>query len=230
MPSLTSIQAKSGSSSSDVEDGTGIGSFDYWLNVSGYNYNYLSLAKDANSNNVASFVYAGLQSKYYDAYSAADALATNYARNGKTVVTEMQEMTTPICNQTNVWNKKWGNMAKLYRYDATDTDFAWEADALNIDSDSDGTADTWDPAYHTGKSDKLIYDTTNTLTDVKYGIQDDIGSFALKDTSLHLYPRRRQPRRGLRRQAARRSRALRPVARAREGAVISPSIVKFKVK
>lgn len=182
MPSLTSIQAKSGSSSSDVEDGTGIGSFDYWLNVSGYNYNYLSLAKDANSNNVASFVYAGLQSKYYDAYSAADALATNYARNGKTVVTEMQEMTTPICNQTNVWNKKWGNMAKLYRYDATDTDFAWEADALNIDSDSDGTADTWDPAYHTGKSDKLIYDTTNTLTDVKYGIQDDIGSFALKDT------------------------------------------------
>ena len=182
MPSLANIKAKSGSSSSDVEDGTGIGSFDYWLNVSGYNYNYLSLAKDANSNNVASFVYAGLQSKYYDAYSAADALATNYARNGETVVTKMQEMATSVCNQTNVWNKKWGNMAKLYRYDATDTDFAWEADAFNIDSDSDGTADTWDPTYHTGKSDKLIYDTTDTLTDVKYGIQDGIGSFALKDT------------------------------------------------
>ena len=182
MPSIASIQAKSGSSSSDVEDGTGIGSFDYWLNVSGYNYNYLSLAKDANSNNVASFVYAGLQSKYYDAYSAADALATNYARNGEYVVQDMQQMRGVICDQTNRWNKKWGNMAKLYRYDAIDTDFAWEADALNIDSDEDGTADTWDPTYHTGKSDKLIYDTTNTLADASYGIQEGIGSFILKDT------------------------------------------------
>ena len=182
MPSLTSIQAKSGSSSSDVEDGTGIGSFDYWLNVSGYNYNYLSLAKDANSNNVASFVYAGLQSKYYDAYSAADALAINYARNGEYVVQDMQQMRGVICDQTNRWNRKWGNMAKVYTYDATNSDFSWEAGALNIDSDSDGTPDTWDPSYHTGKSDKLFYDTTSTLTDAQYGAQFGIGSFALKDT------------------------------------------------
>ena len=136
---------------------TGSG-YDFWVHIDGYNYNYVSHVTEGGED-VAAYVYAGLQTKkpgtndYY--------------------VTKMQEMTPGVCKQTNVWNKKWGNMAKVYTSDATDTDFAWEANA--------GSGATWNATYHTGMSEKLLYDTTGTLSDAAYGMQVGIGTFELTD-------------------------------------------------
>ncbi|MBR3256928.1 hypothetical protein IKG02_01395, partial [Candidatus Saccharibacteria bacterium] len=80
-----------------VVDDTGTdthGKFDFWVNVKGYNFNYVS---EVNSGATESFAYVGLQ-------SMRDA-NTHY-------VDQMQQMTSRICDQTYRWGKS-GMVSKI---------------------------------------------------------------------------------------------------------------------
>lgn len=79
------------------------GEYDFWIKVNNYGYNYLSRYKDGGNNPVASFSYVGLQS-------------TMDAAGNDPVVTEMQEVTGTICEQTNRWNNQTGSNARIYDY------------------------------------------------------------------------------------------------------------------
>ncbi|MBQ1528489.1 hypothetical protein IIZ77_02470 [Candidatus Saccharibacteria bacterium] len=104
------------------ETGYGDGSYDYWVNIGGYNYNYVSKigntvttgeAPNTTSSavNVAAFVYAGLQFEYATATTQVTTTVNNETvtttvplnnRTGK-VITEMQQMTPGVCDLTNMW-------------------------------------------------------------------------------------------------------------------------------
>ena len=82
----------------------GLGSYDFWVSVADYGYNYVSKYQDVDQGNVlvASVVYAGLQ-------STKDAAGTS------PYVTTMQEMTAPVCKNTNMW----GNTTSYKSSDAS---------------------------------------------------------------------------------------------------------------
>ena len=86
--------------------------YDYWVAVSGYNYNYVSKIDNGAK---PGFVYAGLQTK---------------DGSGNYYVTKMQEMTAGVCNQTNKWNNKWGDAARIL-----------DPSGNIIDDDEDGESD-----------------------------------------------------------------------------------------
>ena len=73
--------------------------FDFWVNIEGYNYNYVSRIDDGASQ---AYVYAGLQTK---------------DSSGNYYVTRMQEMTPGVCANTYKWNDQWGDGAALYTAD-----------------------------------------------------------------------------------------------------------------
>ncbi len=83
-------------------DGTGLGEFDYWLHIDGYNFDYLSHYKK-NEQDTATVAYIGLQSKLTDS-------------NNELIITEMQEMTGNICKNTNMWGTGVGEDAQIYDY------------------------------------------------------------------------------------------------------------------
>ena len=83
-------------------DGTGLGEFDYWLHIDGYNFDYLSHYK-RNEQDTATVAYVGLQSKLTDS-------------NNELVITEMQEMTGNVCRNTNMWGTGTGDDARIYDY------------------------------------------------------------------------------------------------------------------
>ena len=95
--------------------GDGVGSFDFWVNIPTYNYNYISKYTSPSSletgNTTASIVYAGLQSTYE---------TTNPEDSTSTVnlpyVAKMQEMTSSICKNTNMWGSLTGAEAQIYDY------------------------------------------------------------------------------------------------------------------
>ncbi len=78
--------------------------YDFWVNVNGYNYNYISktmVGEGANAELAASFTYAGLQTKWPTADPRYDENAADPLDN--LVVKNMQDMTNGICNLTNAW-------------------------------------------------------------------------------------------------------------------------------
>ncbi len=79
----------------------GDGAYDFWLNISGYDYNYVSKVENGTE---PAFIFAGLQSVDDD---------------GGPYITEMQEMTAGICQNTNKWGNTLGSFAKLYAPDGT---------------------------------------------------------------------------------------------------------------
>ena len=84
------------------------GEYDFWIHIDTYGYNYISRYLDEDNSEVASFMYAGLQSK---------------KRDGSTpVISKMQEMTTSVCKNTNRWGTGLAASATLYRYDGTTTE------------------------------------------------------------------------------------------------------------
>lgn len=83
------------------------GEYDFWIHIADYGYDYISRYEDSSNNEVASAMYAGLQSK---------------TRNGSDyLITEMQQMTGSICKNTNAWGNALGESAVLYDYTGTGT-------------------------------------------------------------------------------------------------------------
>lgn len=83
------------------------GEYDFWIQLAGYGFNYVSRYLDEDNTEVASFMYAGLQSK---------------ERDGSTpVISKMQEMTESICKNTNRWGTGLAASAVLYKYDGVTT-------------------------------------------------------------------------------------------------------------
>ncbi|MBR2587367.1 hypothetical protein IKE71_03295, partial [Candidatus Saccharibacteria bacterium] len=81
---------------------TANGEYDFWVQVNKYGQtmNYIS-KYTASGSNVATVVYAGLQSKN---------------TSGKFYITEMQEMTRGVCQNTNMWGTGVGDNARIYDY------------------------------------------------------------------------------------------------------------------
>ncbi|MBR2695459.1 hypothetical protein IKE86_00915 [Candidatus Saccharibacteria bacterium] len=75
--------------------------YDYWLEVTGYGFNYASKIDNGNE---PAFVYAGLQTK---------------RSNGTFYVTTMQDISSGVCSNTNIWKDGLGSEAKLYNPDGT---------------------------------------------------------------------------------------------------------------
>ena len=98
-----------------VENGTGNASYDFWLELPEYGANYISHYVETDSSNpsapvtenVASVVYAGLQTYDPATYNASD---TTHAF----LIDEMQEMTASVCKNTNMWGSGTGAAATLY--------------------------------------------------------------------------------------------------------------------
>ena len=111
------------------ETGYGDGTYDYWINVDGYNYNYVSKISYTNpstdqTSNVGAFVYAGLQTEY----ATSDA---RYVANKK-VVTEMQEMTPGICDLTNMWKNTTSVDARIMDYNGLTVLASSAADSMAL--------------------------------------------------------------------------------------------------
>ena len=123
------------------ETGYGNGTFDYWVNIGGYNYNYVSKIQNTVSGdtvNVGAFVYAGLQSQYATATVAVDdgnGGTTNVALDNRsgTIVKEMQEMTPGICDLTNMWKNTTSVDARIMDYNGL-----VELESTAVDSDALG--------------------------------------------------------------------------------------------
>ncbi|MBR2587496.1 hypothetical protein IKE71_03975 [Candidatus Saccharibacteria bacterium] len=80
------------------------GEYDLYLTIDTYGYKYIS-QYTKNGSEVGTVMYAGLQSK---------------KRNGSdSVITEMQEMTSSVCKNTNKWGATVGSSAIVYRYDGS---------------------------------------------------------------------------------------------------------------
>ncbi|MBQ3293912.1 hypothetical protein IJG96_02150 [Candidatus Saccharibacteria bacterium] len=136
------------------ESGSGDGTFDYWVNIAGYNYNYLSKINYTSTNEstgitttsyIGAFVYAGLQSES----APSDARYVS----GEKIVTELQQMTGGVCKETNMWG---------------------ETTAYNSDTDSEDLSQVH---LYDNTGDNEITVGVN-----KTGISDGIGTFALIDT------------------------------------------------
>lgn len=86
------------------------GKFDYWLHISGLNYNYVSKTID----DTEAVAYIGLQSTYQEENESTGELET------KNYITKMQEMTGSICKNTNMWghliNVNGRDDARVYDY------------------------------------------------------------------------------------------------------------------
>ena len=89
----TSPESSNGTAD-DLTNGTN-GMFDYWIQIAGLNFNYISKTADE-SETVA---YIGLQSTYEEEN------ATTGEPETKNYVTEMQEMTGSVCQNTNMWGR-----------------------------------------------------------------------------------------------------------------------------
>ncbi|MBR2586785.1 hypothetical protein IKE71_00190 [Candidatus Saccharibacteria bacterium] len=87
----------------DLTNGTN-GMFDYWIQISGLNFNYVSKTADG-SETVA---YIGLQSTYEEENETTGETET------KNYVTEMQEMTGAFCKNTNMWGTGTSDDARIY--------------------------------------------------------------------------------------------------------------------
>lgn len=141
--------------------------YDFWIKVSGYNYDYIS--KDTISSTAtsekgkihASFVYAGLQTEYASTdprYSDANDADNHFAKY-------MQDMTVGVCNMTNVW----GNTTSLEVITATDEETGEETTTYSTNLAKVHLYD------HTGGGDEITTGVDKT------GIADGIGTFALTD-------------------------------------------------
>ena len=78
------------------------GRYDFWIHIEKYGIDYVSKVSDGTRE---AFAYVGLQSRYKDA-SDGNAL--------KNYVTYMQDVTTAICANTNLWGKTSGASAQIY--------------------------------------------------------------------------------------------------------------------
>ena len=158
------------------EEGEGESTYDFWLNVDGYNYNYISVTTENNSP-VGSFIYAGLQTEF-PTYTYKDPTTDNTvtvadARKAtdKKVVTEMQQMTVGVCDNTNAWGNTTSANAKIY--DQTGGGFELvsnvykEVDVLD--------EETGEP---TGETETVIDEEATIQAKAALGI----GTFSLTDT------------------------------------------------
>ena len=80
------------------------GMYDYWINITGLNFNYISKTPDE-SETVA---YIGLQTTYEEENETTGETET------KNHVAEMQEMSGAICKNTNMWGTGTGSNARIY--------------------------------------------------------------------------------------------------------------------
>ena len=106
--SLSSVRCTmpTGEAADESTSTQGDGAYDYWLSVSGFNYNYVSKIENGTE---AGFTYAGLQS---------------VADNGTRYVTTMQDMTPGVCSNTYQWGadsgRGLGSDARLYDLQGND--------------------------------------------------------------------------------------------------------------
>ena len=100
--------------------------YDFWVNLEGYNYNYVSRIDDGAS---PAYIYAGLQTK---------------DGSGNYYVTRMQEMTPGVCANTYKWNDKWGDAAALYTADGKTRVDASNTVADDVDAGSFALKDARD--------------------------------------------------------------------------------------
>ena len=92
----------------NLKSGDTNGLYDFVVRIPKYGYDYVSKYSDTTSD-VASVVYAGLQSK--------DA-------SGNAYITTMQEMTASVCKNTNKWGNTLGTAARVYDYTGAGTALA----------------------------------------------------------------------------------------------------------
>ncbi|MBQ8996506.1 hypothetical protein IJ095_00545, partial [Candidatus Saccharibacteria bacterium] len=147
-----------------AEAGDGAGTYDFWVNIDGYNFNYISHAT-YNSTDIGAFVYAGLQSEY----PSSDARYSSAANANNHIVKEMQQMTTGICNNTNAWSDQTGPNARVYNYTGT---------GEQLVSDTTTTTTTTDP--DTGE--EVTTTSVDAATTVKDNLAIGTGTFALIDS------------------------------------------------
>ena len=99
--------------------------YDFWINVNGYNYNYVSKKVVGEGNNAtlaAAFTYAGLQTQWPHSVTLPNGSTYTDPRYDSTqtgadknlVVTKMQDMTNGICNLTNAWGNTTGVDSRIY--------------------------------------------------------------------------------------------------------------------
>ena len=95
------------------------GEYDFWVEIPSYGYNYISKYTNSSNNEVGSFTYAGLQTRGRDA---------NKQTSGYRI-TDMQQMTTSICTNTNKWSTGIGVNARVYDLNGSGTALASSAAA-----------------------------------------------------------------------------------------------------
>ena len=97
----TTAQAATEGSTSSIQctmpaDSDSSVEYDYWLEIAGYNFNYVSKIDNGAE---AGFAYVGLQTK---------------RTNGTPYITDMQDMSAGVCANTNIWKGSLGSSAALY--------------------------------------------------------------------------------------------------------------------
>lgn len=106
------------------------GTFDLWMNIAGYDYNYITKVEYDATNYVGAYVYAGLQSTYSrdvvsidtdddgtdDVTVAVDPrhVNVNYKYDTNKIITSMQQITPRICALTRRWNNQTGDGAIVF--------------------------------------------------------------------------------------------------------------------
>ena len=152
-------------------DGTGLGEFDYWLHIDGYNFDYLSHYKK-NEQDTATVAYIGLQSKLTDS-------------NNQLVITEMQEMTGSVCRNTNMWGSL---MNTETRDDARIYDYLGEG-IVTIDSETGVITSTNTPLANTSVASEAVGLGTFVLADTRETVAS--GGMAINGTNYKTYLVRR---------------------------------------
>ncbi len=93
------------------------GRYDFWIKVKPYDYNYVTKISDGSVNGTKeAFAFVGLQSAYKQFVGVGETGADEDGYVKKNYVTEMQQMRTAICNNTNRWGIGMEADARLYDY------------------------------------------------------------------------------------------------------------------
>lgn len=114
-------------------DSYGVGSFDLWMSIDNYDYNYITKTEYNNNTYIPAFVYTGLQSKYSFGQISVDtdedgigdisvqndprADLTDVASYDKNkIIKTMQEINPRICGLTRRWNNQTGEDARILNF------------------------------------------------------------------------------------------------------------------
>lgn len=164
----TSVSCTQPASPDGVIDSTGAvanGVFDYWVHIDGLNLNFVSKTVD----NSPAISYIGLQSKQ----------TIDDGEGGTTIapfITEMQEISPTICQNTNRWNNRYTSGARIRDW-SDSTNLIADIMTTRIDEE-------------TGEETEVVDTVATTAANAAEGV----GTFTLKDTRDNkTYPIRRMP-------------------------------------